>query len=179
MRFRQLRSARIAGTVGMALGAALLVLACGSGDRTAEDYVPDLSDLGLAILEEGRDPFAPDTVDTWRALYQSSDGRAVIVLVYIETSQETAEVQYATLATALEHPPPEFFGGNAVQEEIESLDFGDERRSFVTAEADDAGNLVWTDIYRSGTAIAIIQLLIQEEGDGPGERREIAEAVLD
>jgi hypothetical protein len=49
----------------------------------------------------------------------------------------------------------------------------------VTAEADDAGNLVWTDIYRSGTAIAIIQLLIQEEGDGPGERREIAEAVLD
>jgi hypothetical protein len=88
-------------------------------------------------------------------------------------------MRYATLAVALENPPPEFFGGNAQQIETEALEFGNERRSFVTAEPDDAGNLIWTDIYRAGRAIAIIQLLIQESEDAEGGRRAIAEAVLD
>lgn len=159
-----------------ALGA--LAIACGGGDRSAEDYIPELSDHGLALIEQGRDPFADENIDMWRALYQSADGRAAIVLVYVQDGESEAEVQYATLATALERPPPEFFGADATQVETDAIDLGDERRSFVTAAPDDAGNRVWTDIYREGTVIAIIQLLTASE-DATEERRAIATEVLD
>jgi hypothetical protein len=156
----------------------MLASGCSDEKRTAEDYVPDLSDLGLATIEQGRDPFAAENIDTWRALYQSADGRSVIVLVYVESSEVNAELQYATMATALEHPPPEFFGGDAEQVETDTIDLGDERRAFVTATPDDAGNFVWTDIYRSGPVIAIIQLLTAQ-ADASMDRRDVAEAVLE
>jgi len=166
-----------AGAVAAAL--AIMASACGGdGDRTARDYIPELSSEGLALLEQGRDPFAPETVDVWRAHYQSSDGRAAIVLVYVEADEATAAIQYATLAEALRHPPPEFFGADADQLETDAIALGDEQRAFVTATADNAGNLVWTDIYRSGTAIAIIQLLAIGE-DATEARRAIAREVLD
>jgi hypothetical protein len=161
------------------LAAVVVVAACGGdGDRTARDYIPELSGQGLALLEQGRDPFAPETVDVWRAHYQSNDGRAAIVLVYVEADEATAAIQYATLAEALRHPPPEFFGANAEQVETDVIALGDEQRAFVTATADNAGNLVWTDIYRSGAAIAIIQLLAAGE-DATEARQSIARAVLD
>lgn len=154
--------------------------ACGGSDstRAAEEYIPELQDLGFQLVDQGRDPFAPENVDTHRALYQDADGRAAIVLVYVEEDETRAEAQYATLSTALEHPPPEFFGAEAEQTETEPIDIGEEQRAFVTATPDQQGNLIWTDIYRSGTAIAIVQVLAMGEDQGD-LRRTIGLAIFE
>ncbi len=162
--------------VGTAL-LSLCVVACGGGEKSAKERVPDLSDQGFAIIEEGRDELADPALDTYKALYQSSDGRAAIVLVYVENSVEEAQGHYATLATALENPPPEFFGGDAEQAAADALGLGDESRAFVTATPDKLGNLVWTDIYRSGKVVLITQVLAA--GDSAADlRTTIADKVI-
>lgn len=157
-------------------GALLTSAACGGGDETAEDLVPDLSDEGFAVFEEGRDPLTPPELDTYRALYQSSEGLAATVIVYVQESEEAAEEQYATLARALENPPPEFFGSEANQVETDRLEIGDESRAFVTEDPDDRGNRVWTDVYRSGKVILITQVLSTE--DAAELRETIAKKVI-
>ncbi len=150
----------------LVIGAIVLSLcfvACGGGEKSAEDRVPDLSDQGFAIIQEGRDQLADPSLDTYKALYQSADGRSAIVLVYVENSVEEAQGQYATFATALANPPPEFFGGDAQQTPSDALSLGDESQAFVTAAPDKNGNLVWTDIYRSGKVVLITQVLANSD----------------
>ena len=156
---------------------AVATSACGGGEKSAEDRMPNLGSEGFAIIEEGRDQFAAPGLDTYRALYQSADGRAAIVLIYVEESEVRALDQYAVLSVALENPPPEFFGGEAAQDEAVALAIGDESRAFVTAEADEKGNRVWTDIYRSGKVVLITQVL--SAGDSAEDLREaIARKVI-
>ena len=58
-----------------------------------------------------------------------------------------------------------------------ALALGDESRAFVTAEADEKGNRVWTDIYRSGKVVLITQVL--SAGDSAEDLREaIARKVI-
>lgn len=168
---------------GFALAAigliSLLAVGCGGSDSSAaQDMIPDLKDQGFQLAEQGKDPFAGPEIDTYRALYQADDGRAAMVLIYVEDNATAAQARYASLSTALEHPPAEFFGADAEQSDAESIAIGDEQRAFVTAQADQQGNLIWTDIYRSGRTIAIIQLLASGE-DQQDLRRAIASAVFE
>jgi hypothetical protein len=161
---------------------ALLSLACGGdGEPTARSLLPKLDDLGLEIAEEGRDPFAAPSQDTYRARYVATDGsaRAAIVVLFVEPDTATAEANYASLAKLLENPPAEFFGANAEQSETDTLELGDERRSFVTAQADSQGNRVWTDIYRKGKVITVIQVLSSQDADDDALRLSVGEAILD
>lgn len=161
----------------LVLAFALAATACGGGEKTAEELIPNLSGEGLALIEQGRDQLADPSLDTYRALYQSADGRASIVLVYVEETDEAAATRYTTLATALENPPPEFFGGEAAQAPEEPLAIGNDSRAFVTATPDDEGKRVWTDIYRSGKVVVIVQVLAT--GDSAEDlRRTIAEMVI-
>jgi len=160
----------------------LLAAACGGSDtQSAKDLLPDLEDHGLQLAEEGRDPFAAPSQDTYRGRYVATDGtsRAAIVVLFVEPNAASAETNYASLAKLLENPPAEFFGADAEQSEIDPLGLGDERRSFVTTNADSQGNRVWTDIYRKNQVIAVIQVLESEEADYNALRLAVAESVLD
>lgn len=159
-----------------------LASACGGGNdaMTAKSLIPDLGELDLEVQEEGRDPYASPAQDTYRALYASTDGsaRAAVVVLYVQSDVAEAEAGYAQLAKALENPPAEFFGADADQAEAEALSLGDERRAFVTAQADSQGNRVWTDVYRLGRVVAITQVLSPEDADHAFLRQAIAEAIL-
>jgi len=160
---------------------ALLSTACGGSDAlTAKSLLPDLGDLGLQVAEEGRDPFAAPSQDTYRGLYTAKDGstRAAIVVLFVEPDTASAETNYASLAKLLENPPAEFFGAEAEQSEIDPLGLGDEHRSFVTAQADSQGNRVWTDIYRKNRVITVIQVLESEDADYNALRQSVAESIL-
>jgi hypothetical protein len=152
----------------------------GGGGLTAKSLIPDLGNLQMEIAEEGRDPFAAPSQDTYRARYAATDGtaRAAIIVLFVEADSAMAEISYAGLAKVLENPPEEFFGADAEQAEVDALPLGDERRSFVTAQADSQGNRVWTDVYRKGRVITVIQVLSPEESDHDALRQAVAEAVL-
>lgn len=159
----------------------ILSFACGGdSEPTARSLLPKLESIGLEIAEEGRDPFAAPSQDTYRARYVATDGsaRAAIVVLFVEPDTPAAESNYASLAKLLENPPAEFFGADAEQTETDALELGDERRSFVTAQADSQGNRVWTDIYRKGTVIAVIQVLSPQDADYDALRLSVAEEIL-
>ena len=148
---------------------------------TAKSLLPKLDGQGLEVAEEGRDPFAAPSQDTYRARYVAKDGsaNAALVVLFVEADTAAAQATYASLAKLLENPPAEFFGADAEQTETDALQIGDDRRSFVTAQADSKGNLVWTDIYRKGRAITVVQVLTSQDTDHDALRLSVAEAILD
>jgi hypothetical protein len=160
---------------------ATILSACGGGDRSAEELIPDLRDLGFQVVEEGPDPFARPDQDMYRALYADPEdqNRAVVAVIYLEEDEEMARNEFAALSRALENPPPDFFGGEATQIGADPLNLGDERAAFVTAEGDQFGRRVWTDIYRSGRLVLITQVMGMWDVDQSPTRSLVAERVID
>lgn len=162
------------------MGAALGMTACGGGGQVAEDLMPDLSDQGLILMQEGRDPYLPEDSDTWRTIYADGQNatRGVLTAVYVEPNEDRAVETFHVLRAALEHPPAVFFGGDAVQLESEALGIGDESAAWVTEQPDRNGRVIWTDLHRTGRTVLLTQVLESYDGDHSDFRRLVADRVF-
>lgn len=172
---------RLRALTALAAGGALLLAACGGGggndEPQAEELVPDLEEFGLTVQQEGE---VVEDANTYRAIFGADDGSNTGVLtdIRIMGNEGAAEAEFSRLAEALQNPPQEFLGAEADQESAEPVDAGDEQTAYVTAEPDNSGNRVWTDLYRAGTVVVITQTLGSDE-DGVREvREEVAARVL-
>lgn len=167
-------------TTGWLLSAALGMAACGGNGKVAEGLMPDLSDQGLILMQEGRDPYLPEDSDTYRTIYADSQDatRGVLTAVYVEDDEARAIETFHVLKAALKNPPPVFFGGEAVQLESESLGIGDESAAWVTEQPDRNGRVIWTDLHRSGRTVLLTQVLESYDADHSDFRRLVAERVF-
>ena len=142
----------------------------------AQDAVPDLGPLGYTVQQKGKDPGA-GTADVYRALFAKSGGKAALTVLYAFPDAATALDQYGALATALKNPPPDFVGAKATFIDAASPAAGEEHKAYVTQAADGQGNKVWTDIYRFGRVVAIVQLLDDGKTDQLDTRLKIAQLI--
>ena len=88
-----------------------------------------------------------------------------------------ATAQWASISTALRNPPPDLFGGNSTQRETAATNIGDQSKAYVTASPDKDGALVWSDAYRFGRSVAIVQVLSRNEAEAQKARVAIAEKI--
>jgi hypothetical protein len=148
-------------------------------DRKAKDLLPDLTSLGYKIALQEADPGAQLTgQDAYRAIYQKGAGpQSALVYLLLFPDTQTAQKEFATRATALKNPPPEFVGGATTFVDTASPRIGDEQKSYETSTKDNQGNRVWTDIYRMGRLVAVIQVLDSADSDQLQAREAIAKEV--
>lgn len=145
----------------------------------AADLAIDLSGSGLIVAESGRAPGSTEDQDTYYAIYGATQGAvtAVRIEVNMQPSEDAAATQYKTISEALRNPPPDLFGPNATQRDNNAAFTADQSRSYVTANADPAGNRVYTDAYQFGPAVIIVYVIANDEKAALDIRTEVAEAV--
>lgn len=142
--------------------------------------MPDLSDLGFEPVQSAPEPFATAQWAGHRTLYvRQASGEQVMVIAYVGTDPAFAAQQFAAMAEALRTPPPTVFGAQAVMIDDASPPLGDERRTYRARDPDSHGNTVWTDIYRKGTVVVIVQYLGPASGDSLPVRTAAASRTLE
>ncbi|GBD22769.1 hypothetical protein HRbin29_00413 [bacterium HR29] len=142
--------------------------------------MPDLSDLGFEPVQSAPEPFASPGWEGHRTLYlRQASGEQVMVIAYVASDPAFAARQFATLAEALRTPPPTVFGAPTAMVDEASPPLGEERRSYRARDPDSQGNTVWTDIYRAGTVVVIVQYLGPASGDSLAVRTAAASRTLD
>ena len=166
--------------------------ACGDGSEsatpvaatqqalTATALIPDLSAFGYAKVGDERDPAAQAGQDARRALYERTTATksSVRVDVVVLADEAAAIKQFAAVSEALKNPPADIFEGKSVPKDSTPIaGVGAQSRSFVTAQPDKDSNLVWTDAYRSGRVVFIVQLLLQTTEQAPPVRTNVAQAI--
>ena len=134
----------------------------------AQGSVPDLSALGYTVQQQGKDPGAVSQ-DVYRVLFARENGRGAMTVLYAFPDDATAKSQFAILSAALKNPPPDFVGAKATFIDTGSPPAGDERKAYVTQALDGQGNKVWSDVYRFGRLVAIVQVL----DDGKSEQLDL------
>jgi hypothetical protein len=169
------------------------LVACGDGSEPATPttsppqalsagaLIPDLTQLGYTKTGDERDPAAQAGQDARRALYEKAAApkSSVRVDVVVLTDEAAAIKQFAAVSEALKNPPADIFEGKSVPKDSTPIaGLGAQSRSFVTAQPDKDSNLVWTDAYRSGRVVIIIQVLLKTSELAPPLRTSIAQAVL-
>ncbi len=170
----------------VAFGFLLVAAACGGGgddEDDAQTLVADLDDLGFAVVDEGELPVKGAEVDSYRWLYADAEdpSRQVLTVVWIEESEEMAEVQFGLRQEMLRNPSAEFFGYGSTPGEVTeapALDIGESHVSYVTAKADRQGNMIWTDMYKSGRVVFLVQVLGQYDVEQTPTRTLVAERIL-
>lgn len=180
------------------LGAALAACGDGNGDakptadgaaagastsqpKTAKEVMPDLSAQGYRLVAQEADPGGVLTAtDSWRAIFQKGDTAAgTLVAIYGYKDVETAKKEFVTKAAALRVPSSDFLGVATKFVDAPSPQAGDERKSYVSEKPDNAGNRAWTDAYRIGRYVVIVQLLDSAQGgEQLGLRDSIAKAIV-
>ncbi|MEP7215945.1 MAG: hypothetical protein ABI782_06795 [Anaerolineaceae bacterium] len=119
--------------------------------------------------------------DAHRALFQQTAapqmGARVDVTVLRDNSAATT--QWGTLSQALRNPPPDLFGGSSSQKDAPATNVGDQSKAYVTAKPDTGGTQVWTDVYRFGRSVVIVQVLSRNEAEAQKARIAIAEKIRD
>lgn len=163
----------------------LLAAACGGGDDevAADSLAADLDDLGFSVVDEGELPVKGAEVDSYRWLYADAEDatRQVLAIVWVEEDEEMADVQFDLRQEMLRNPSAEFFGYGSTPGEVTeapTLDIGEAQVSYVTAEADRSGNMIWTDMYKSGEVVFLVQVLGQYDVDQEPTRTLVAERIL-
>ena len=130
----------------------------------------------------------PLTENGARALYELPDTheRRVIVIAFTSANTADAETLYGNVAEAYRVMPlaallanPLAFesaeGQPPVNTEIDGgPGAGDAATWFRTAQSDDFGTNVWTDVYRVGTTVAVVQVLDRDEAHAAEIREEAA-----
>ena len=182
--------------MGALLVPGLMAVACGDGkdppstaqatapagsNLTAASLVPDLTSLGFTIGQSERDPAAQPGQDAHRALFQQTAapnmGAKVEVSVLKDAAAATA--QWTSISAALRSPPPDLFGGNSTQKDAVATNIGDQSKAYVTASPDKDGTMVWSDAYRFGRSVVIVQVLSRNEPEALKARVAIAEKIRD
>jgi len=153
--------------------------ASGAKATRAVELIPDLVPLGFLADPSERDPAAVAGQDAHRALFQQQAGAKLGARVdaTLHADVATATSQYATLSEALRKPPPDLFGGASTQADAEATGIGDQSKAYVTAQPDKDGNRVWTDVYRFGRSVVIVQVLGTSEPEALKARRSIAQLI--
>lgn len=146
---------------------------------TAANVIPDLAPLGFTKGQSERDPAALPGQDAHRALYQqqAAPQMAARVDVTVLPSDADAIKQWETLSQALRNPPPDLFGGSSTQKDAPATNVGDQSKAYVTAKPDTNGTLVWTDVYRFGRVVSVVQVLSRNEPEALKARTSIAEKI--
>lgn len=141
--------------------------------------MPDLSSLGFTLGQSERDPAAQPGQDAHRALYQQPAAPQMSARVDITVlgTQADATKQWETLSQALRNPPPDVFGSTSTQKDAPPTNAGDQSKAYVTAKPDTNGAQVWTDVYRFGRAVAVVQVLSRNEPEAQKARTGIAEKI--
>lgn len=142
--------------------------------------MPDLTAQGYKLVQAEADPGGVLTgIDSWRAIFQkgtTSSGTLVAIYAYGDTATATRE--FITKAAALRVPSSEFLGVATTFIDAASPPAGDERKSYVSEKPDSGGNRAWTDAYRFGRYVVIVQLLdLASGGEQLGLRDSIAKAI--
>ncbi|HET7737937.1 MAG TPA: hypothetical protein VFK32_05120 [Tepidiformaceae bacterium] len=171
--------------MALVLGA-LALGACGDGDSTpatptpdATDpagYHPDVSDLGYERLPTNGVVITQPGAKILRYDYQMTGDptRKLTVYAYVYEEEAVATTTYATLRDALRNPPPGSLGAqDAKNEDTAGPELGDEQHSYRVTRAVQ-GKRIWSDIYRFGNVIYVIQVLDRDEADQMELREEIA-----
>ena len=184
------------GWVSLVIGVAVIALAaCGDGKitptvtptvtqrtgTTSAGLIPDLSALGFTKTAEERDPAAQAGQDARRALYERSAApkMSARVDIVVLADEAAAKVQFAAVSEALKNPPADLFGGTSTPKDTPPITgLGTESRSFVTSRPDAQSNIVWTDAYRSGRVVLIVQLLMPSTEQAQPQRTAIGQAIL-
>jgi hypothetical protein len=147
----------------------------------AAAVVPDLGSLGYVIAQQGPDAATTPKVDVHRVLWQKSGtNRGALGVIYVFADEAAATQQFTVLADALRNPPPDYLGGaKANWTEAPSAKVGNQQKSYITSEPDGQGNRAWTDVYRMGRVIAIVQLLDSAQSDQMPTREAIAKKLAE
>lgn len=146
---------------------------------SAANLVPKLDDLGYQLTQQGKEPAIIGDVDSALALYlKQGTAKSVQVRVYIFPSEGSAEKQWAAYAEAFRNPPPDVLGTASKNVDTASPQVGQLQKSYVTGKPDGAGNNVWTDIFRKGRVVALVQVLDSASGDGMAVRKPVAERIF-
>lgn len=146
---------------------------------TAVALVPDLTSLGFTLGQSERDPAALPGQDAHRALYQQSAAPQMSARVDIAVLSTVADAtkQWETLSQALRNPPPDVFGSTSTQKDAPVINAGDQSKAYMTAKPDTNGTQVWTDVYRFGRVVTVIQVLSRNEAEAQKARAGIAEKI--
>lgn len=99
--------------------------------------------------------------DVWRVIWQKTGTlNGALAKIYVFAAEDVATEQFGALSAALRNPPPDFLGGaKATWVDTASPAAGEQQKAYVTRDADPQGNRAWTDIYRFGRVVVIVQLL--------------------
>ncbi len=148
----------------------------GNTNLVAAELMPDLTALGMTLAEQQADAGAAAFgVDRHRARY--SGDPSALVQVTVLKNEEDATTEFNASVTALKNPPVEFVGAGVPQADITPVGNAELAKGYVTSRGDQQGNLVWTDIYRFGRVVAIVQILGRDSGDIVETRKAVAEAI--
>jgi hypothetical protein len=153
--------------------------------------MPSLADLGWSTLRIARDPLVPAGQDMARGEYQKPGPplKMVVIRIYVPGSEEEARTIFGSVREAyrvvplqalIQDDPTTLAPGQAgapANRAGEPLAIGDEQAAYITARNDSQGNSVWTDVYRFGDAVAVIQLLESGATDQSSLRRDIARRI--
>lgn len=146
---------------------------------TAEDLIPDLTTEGYALADEFSQPVGGTGQDNYRRAYQKPDGGVALVDVTVYANEADAKQAYTVISEAWRNPPPGVFGGITKFEDTPSPEVGDERHSYVSANADSTGNRAWTDVYRKANVVIVVQTLDRGDTDQLPLRKSFADGVIE
>ncbi len=90
-----------------------------------------------------------------------------------------ATAQWTSISTALRNPPPDLLGASSSQKDTTATNVGDQSKAYITAKPDPQGNQVWTDVYRFGRSVVVVQVLSKDEPAAQKARVAIAERIRD
>ncbi len=126
-------------------------------------------------------PFDIPGQDQFRRAFARPEapGRLAVVDVTVHETLEAATTAYALAAEQWGNPPPGVFTGIERFEETESPGVGDQQQSYVSTNVDGAGNRAWTDVYRAGNVVVIVQVLDEGNTDQLELRTEIARRTIE
>ncbi len=99
------------------------------------------------------------------------------VYITVLPAEADAIKQWETTSQALRNPPPDLFGAASTQKDATPTTVGDQSKAYMTAKPDSSGTLVWTDVYRFGRVITVVQVLSRNEPEAQKARIAIAEKV--
>ncbi len=180
--------------VATVLAAGLLVGCGGDDDDSAKgtplpatttfavaDLIPDMTRWGFKPVTEGLPPGFADSPTSKVVLFQNPAGKVSSIRLELSVvpTQDAAATKFNTLAEALKNPPPDLFGGSAVQTAGTPVYQADQSRSFQTDKPDKEGTLVFSDIHRFGLAIVIQYTIGPDTAETAKVRKEVAEAIAE
>jgi len=169
------------------------LIACGDGNEdeppvpvgtptpvAPADLVPELDDLGYEAIPSTEGLIeGPGALQIRRDFQDPADGSKATIHLYTHSELAMAEETYTKVREAWKNPPPGSLGSrSATNVDTDGPELGDESHSFRTEQSDSSGRRIWTDIYRFGRTVAVVQVLDVATADAQMElRTELASRV--